>query len=129
MYIYIAIALLSAALSGIGAWRVQDWRYGAKEAQRLEQAREDRARRERGIDVAAVGHERDKERIRTVTKTVLQEVDRVVKETFYVAVPGPAGPVPACLDDAGLRLIADAIGPARAASQPARAVPRSEPAR
>ena len=40
MYAYLLAAIVSAALSGIGVWKVQDWRYGAKEADRVEAARE-----------------------------------------------------------------------------------------
>ena len=40
MYLYIATALVAAMLSAIGTYKVQDWRYGAKEADRVEAARE-----------------------------------------------------------------------------------------
>ena len=40
MYTYLLAAIVSAALSGIGVWKVQDWRYGAKEADRVTAARE-----------------------------------------------------------------------------------------
>jgi hypothetical protein len=40
MYTYLLAAIISAALSGIGVWKVQDWRYGAKEADRITAARE-----------------------------------------------------------------------------------------
>ena len=40
IYTYVLAAIVSAALSGWGVWNVQNWRYGAKEAERLEQVRE-----------------------------------------------------------------------------------------
>jgi hypothetical protein len=36
-YAYILTAALSAALSFGGAWKIQNWRYGAKETERAEQ--------------------------------------------------------------------------------------------
>lgn len=124
MYVYVAIALLSAFLAGAGAWRVQDWRYAAKEADRLELVREDRMRSEKNIDTAAVGHEQDKARIRTVTKVVTKEVERIVREPFYVAADAPA-----CFDADGLRQLQAALAPAKPASEPQRAVPGPRAAR
>ena len=40
MYAYLLAAIVSAALSGIGVWKIQDWRYGSKEADRVTAARE-----------------------------------------------------------------------------------------
>jgi type II secretory pathway pseudopilin PulG len=37
MYTYVVAMLVSAALAGIGAWNVQNWRYGNKEKERVEQ--------------------------------------------------------------------------------------------
>jgi protein-disulfide isomerase-like protein with CxxC motif len=114
--------VLGAFLVGLaGGWQVQTWRHGYLESQRQEQAREDRARREKTIDVAAAGHEADKREIRTEFITITQEVERVVQTPFYAA--GQQ-----CLDDDGMRQLAAALGPATAASQPARAVPGSRPA-
>ncbi|KAB2906629.1 MAG: hypothetical protein F9K35_00700 [Burkholderiaceae bacterium] len=38
LYTYVATAILAAALSAWGTWSVQAWRYGAKEAKRLQVA-------------------------------------------------------------------------------------------
>lgn len=37
IYTHAAAALLAATVAATGAWKVQDWRYGAKEAERAEQ--------------------------------------------------------------------------------------------
>lgn len=37
IYTHVAAALLAAAIAATGAWKVQDWRYGAKEMERVEQ--------------------------------------------------------------------------------------------
>lgn len=111
--------ILGAFVVGLaGGWKVQDWRHGYLEAQRLEQAREDRARREKTVDSAAAGHEADKRSIRTEFITITQEVERVVEAPFYAA--GQQ-----CLDDDGLRQLRAAVGAAAAAGEPARAVPGS----
>lgn len=36
LYTYAATALVAAALASAGTWRVQEWRWGAREAQRLQ---------------------------------------------------------------------------------------------
>ena len=37
LYTYVATALIAASLAATGAWKVQDWRYNAKEKERAEQ--------------------------------------------------------------------------------------------
>jgi hypothetical protein len=116
------VALVSAMAAGLGTWRVQDWRYAAKEKERLEQQAEARRIAAKVIDGAATGHEADKAQIRTEFITITKEVERVIQAPHYAA------DAPACLDADGLRELAVAIGAAPAASQPAPAVPRSRPA-
>lgn len=36
LYTYVATALIAASLAATGVWKVQDWRYGAKEKERVE---------------------------------------------------------------------------------------------
>ena len=36
LYSYVATGLVVAALASAGTWRVQEWRWGSKEAQRLQ---------------------------------------------------------------------------------------------
>lgn len=120
IYTHIAAALIAGAIAAAGAWQVQDWRYGAKEAERLEAGRRDRLIAEKRVDVAASGHERDKAEIVTEFITITETVERIVRAPFYVAAHAPA-----CLDADGLRELAAAVGGAAApAGQPARAVPR-----
>lgn len=118
IYTYVATAILSAVLAFGGAWCVQDWRYGSKEADRLEAAAEQKRMNEKAADVAASGHETDKAKTRVQFKTIYQEVDRVVEKPVYRNV---------CLDDDGLRLIQAAIGAQPAASQPAPTLPGLKP--
>ena len=37
IYTHVAAAILAAAIAATGAWKVQDWRYNAKEKERAEQ--------------------------------------------------------------------------------------------
>lgn len=39
IWVYVATGLVAAAVASTGTWRVQEWRWGAKEAQRLEAQR------------------------------------------------------------------------------------------
>lgn len=122
MYAFIATALIAAVLAGAGTWRVQDWRYAAKEKERIE-AQAERERNDRkAIDVASTGHEKDKAQIRTEFITITERITDVVKEPFYVA-----GEL--CFDDAGMRELAAATGAQPAASQPAGALRGPGPAK
>jgi hypothetical protein len=113
--------VLAALLAGFaGGWKVQDWRAGANERDRLEAVDRQRRQDEKVVDVAATGHEKDKVQIRTEFIPITQEIERVVEKPVYRDV---------CLDADGMRLLADAIQPRAAASQPARAVPGPAPAR
>lgn len=73
------------------------------------------ARRVDRIDVAAVGLEKDKAKIRTEFLTVTKEVERVVQKPVYLNI---------CFDDDGLRIANAAIHPAAPAGQPASTLPR-----
>lgn len=119
MYVYLAIAILSAALSGAGAWKVQNWRYASMEKDRIEAAAEKAKFDRRAVDVASVGHERDKREIRTEFLVITEKVYEALQTDFYAA------GAPACLDDAGMRAVTEAVRPAVPASQPAGAMRRS----
>jgi hypothetical protein len=68
------------------------------------------------IDVASVGHETDKAKIRTEFLTITEEVERVVEKPVYRDI---------CFDDDGLRLITRAIGRGAPPGEPSPAVPGS----
>lgn len=117
LYVYAAVGIGAAVVAAGGTWQVQEWRYGAKEAIRLEQQAKEQGIRLQRIDAAASGHEADKTAIRTEFITITETVERIVREPFYA--PG----APACLDDDGMRELRAATGQPPA-SQPAGAVPR-----
>jgi len=122
MYLYVAIALLSAALSGWGAWTVQDWRHDSQKLARTEAEIEKAKFDRRASDLAAVGYEKDRGQIRTEFITITERIEHVVKEPFYAG-----GEL--CLDADGLRELALATGAAPAASGASGAVPQPRPAR
>ena len=117
IYTHAAAALAAAALAFAGAWKVQDWRYGAQEAARLEQEREARVLRARSVDNAAASHEVEREQVAAEFKVITREVERIVEKPVYRNV---------CLDDDGLRVIGKAIGASSNPSQPASAVPGAD---
>jgi hypothetical protein len=119
MYTYVITALVAALLSGIGAWRVQEWRHDALDKERIEAANELRRERERGADRAATSHESFKENERVVYKTITETVDKIVERPVYRNV---------CIDADGLRQLNAAItGRIATTGEPAPALPRPEP--
>lgn len=61
IWTYVATGLVAAALASTGTWRVQEWRWGAKEAQRLaaervaDEARQSDAKQQRQFNDTASG--------------------------------------------------------------------------
>lgn len=113
MYIYAAILIAGLAVGFSGAWKTQDWRYGAKEAERQRiEARDHLKKIDRG-DEAAAKHEefKAKESVRYVYRTKI--VDRIVERPGYAA---------QCWDADGLRVLNDAISGSQPTSEPAPAV-------
>lgn len=117
------ILALVAAFSFASAWTVQDWRHDAEELQSTKAAVKKADQQAATVHTAATGHETDKVQIRTVTRTIVKEVDRVVKEDHFYAVDSPT-----CFDGAGLRVL-QAAAANNAASEPASPVPGPKPAR
>lgn len=115
MYTYAATALVAAVLAAAGTWQVQDWRYEAREADRLREEAKDQLRRSELGDQAATRHEADKKRIETKYRTVTKEVIREVEKPVYRNV---------CIGPDGLRILSNLID-GQGASEPAGTV--SEP--
>lgn len=120
MYVYVAILIAGLFAGGFTSWRVQDWRFAAKEKQRLEAQAEKERNDRRVVDGAAVGHEKDKAQLRTQFVTITKEVEHVVEKPFYRD---------ACLDDDGMRELRAAIGAAEPASVASGTVRGSRPTR
>ncbi len=114
--LYAAIALIAAAMSGLGAWNVQAWRYAAKDAERIE-AQAELARNDRkAAQVASEGFENDKSRTEIKYRTITREVEKIVDRPVYLR---------DCFDDDGLRILRGAIGAASHSGQPQDTLPES----
>ena len=121
IYTHAAAAVIALALGFTGGWKTRAWKAGADDAQRLQAQAVATAQTASAADSAAAGFEKTREVIRWRTRTITQEVDRVVDRPIYRDRE--------CLDADGLHLVAAAAaGAAPAASQPAAAVPASGPA-
>lgn len=114
IYTHLAAALISAVIAFLSAWTVQDWRYGAEKAERLEQDRETRRANADKADTAAEIHEEAKVEIKTEFQTIYKEVERVVEKPIYRNV---------CFDDDGMRLIARALSQRPTSGEPAPTLP------
>lgn len=100
MYVYLAIALVAAAVSGFSAWEVQGWRFAAHEKERIQQEQKDALHRAEKVDVAAVAHEKDKVQIETKYVVVTEEVEHEVEKPVYRNV---------CVGPDGLRILSDLV--------------------
>lgn len=115
LYLIVGIALVSALLSGAGIWRVQNWRHDSQDKARMEAQAETEKLRRLSVDKSAVKYEGDKVKIQTVFQKVEVEVEKIVKEPFYVD--------GACLDDSGLQQLRAAARASEPSSVPASTVP------
>lgn len=118
IWTHVAAMIVGAGLAFAGAWTVQDWRYGAREAERLQLIGEYARRNERAADQGAAGHEADRARIRTEFITITKEAERVILEKpVYRNV---------CLDDDGLRILARIIDGQSSTGESAPTVPGAD---
>lgn len=92
----IALIVAALALAFSTGWQVRDWKADSQELKVVVQKEAAQERWEVFMT---------QERIKYVK--IIHNVDRVVKEPFYVSSDK-------CLDDAGLRLITEALTPASA---------------
>jgi cytochrome c1 len=99
LYTHAAAALLGAALAFGGAWKVQDWRYGKKEADRLAALVKAETKRDKASYEAATNFEKGRTRVETVFNTITETVEVIVDRPVYRNV---------CLDPDGLRALRDA---------------------
>ena len=112
------ILLAIAAAAATGSWQVQEWRYGSKEAARLEQQQKDARRQIDIADKAAGGFEVDRTRTKTEFLTITERVNHVVQSPVYLDV---------CFDADGLRALADATATTADPAQPGSTVPATAP--
>ena len=119
-YLIGGAAALSAVLSFGAAWQIQGWRQDAARyaaAQDLAQSQRDNAKL---VDRAAEAYQTTQASAEVRERVVEKEVIRVVQKPVYRE---------RCLDDDGLRIVADDIDAANARRGIAPAVPASAASR
>jgi hypothetical protein len=92
---YIACTLIGLVMGAAGAWRVQDWRYDAKQAEALREAHRMNNKRESISAKADQAAAKELARHHVVTQTIFREVVR------YVPLDSPSVP-------GGFRVLHDA---------------------
>ena len=108
LYTHLAAALAGAAIAFAGAWKTQEWRYGAKEAARLSAAVEAEKARDNASYAAATTFEKGRTRVETVFQTITETVEVIVDRPVYRDTT--------CFTDDGLRAIRDAAAETAAPS-------------
>ena len=108
------IALVLAVACFGGGWKVRDWKAGADERTAVQQAAADAHRRAEHADTAAAGYEAAKSTEDVRERVVIKEVTRVVKTPVYLR---------ECIDDDGLRILAEDVRSRAGSGKPAPALP------
>lgn len=107
IYTHAAAAIAGAAIAFAGAWQVQEWRYGAKEAARLSAAVEAEKARDKASYAAATTFEKGRTHVETVFQTITETVETIVDRPVYRNV---------CFDDSGVQALRDAAAETAAPS-------------
>jgi len=95
----IAFGLLAFVCFSAG-WKVNGWRWEAKEAAKLQELAEAQARADKRSYDASSGFEKDKRDVEKVFETVRVEVEKIVTRPVYRNI---------CIDGDGLRELERAI--------------------
>jgi hypothetical protein len=99
----VAVAFVAGAvISGVAAFQVQAWRWGAADAARLEAQAEAQRLQARVADEAAARHEAEKAAIAAQRRTITKEVVKLTERESMQA---------QCLDAAALELVRQAASP------------------
>lgn len=112
----VATLLVGVAIGGTTAWRVQTWRHGHMETERIERANRDLVRQVENRDRA--------------TNNYLQENDDAEQAHQAIAsragaIAGRPGYLVQCFDDDGLQQLRAAIGNGAPAARAGEAMPKA----
>ena len=113
LYTHLAAAIAGAAIAFGGAWQVQNWRYGAKEAARLSAMAEAEKKRDKASYAAATTFEKGRTHVETVFQTITETVEVIVDRPVYRDTT--------CFDDDGVRSLRPSVE--ATATSPSGAVP------
>ena len=108
IYTHAAALIVGLAVGFGGAWKTQDWRYGAKEAARLSAIVQAEKARDKASYAAATTFEKGRTRVETVFETITETVEVIVDRPVYSATT--------CFDTDGLQQLTRAIGETAAPS-------------
>lgn len=100
-WVWVAVVAAVFAAGGATSWKVQDWRYAAKELEAKEAQAEKKRMDVARVDVAGDNFEKDKAGENVKYKKIYVEVEKIVRRDFYRDV---------CFDADGLRALNTAIG-------------------
>lgn len=117
LWTHAVAALAGATIAFAGAWKTQDWRYGAKEAARLSAIVEAEKARDKASYAAATTFEKGRTRVETVFETITETVEVIVDRPVYRDTT--------CFDPDGLQQLNSAVAET-AASQSSGTVPAAE---
>lgn len=122
IYTYVAVALVSAAIAGTTAWRVQSWRFDSAKLEAIEDAHEREKMRRQAANSGAQAHESDKTKIRTVFQTITEKVEHEIQteRVVYSNV---------CIAPGGLQQLADAARATGFTSEPVNPMPAASAAK
>jgi hypothetical protein len=109
---YVAVFALATGI-GLG-WSVADWRADARNLQRVQAAKEVADEQQRMVSRASASFETQREQRGARERIVVKEVERVLEKPVYSV---------ACVDDVGLRILADDIAASNARRQLGPALP------
>lgn len=102
MQLTIIAAAIAALLAFGSAWKVQSWRFDAREKERLEQEHEAIKMREKTVTTASTNYEKKKEATRIKYVTVVETIEKIVDRPVYKNI---------CIDEDGLKTINEGITP------------------
>lgn len=108
IYTYAAALIVGLAVGFAGAWKTQDWRYGAKEAARLSAIAQAEKSRDKASYAAATTFEKGRTHVETVFQTITETVEVIVDRPVYSATT--------CFDADGVQALRAAIGETAAPS-------------
>ena len=111
IHTYFVTAVIAAALSGVGTWQIQTWRFDAKEKQRLQAQHELYRRAEKTANAASTTFEQDRTKNENRTRNIYVAVDKIIDRPVYRNI---------CVDADGLQQLNGAIRRADSASELSR---------
>lgn len=114
IYNYAITALIAAALSSAGTWKIQTWRFESREKERIEAQLKLRKTQEKAASAASTAFEQDRTKNEKRTRTVYVKVDKIIDRPVYRNI---------CVDADGLRLLNGAIGRIDDAGEPGGPLP------